>query len=86
MKAEQVQSNQFAVCLNNEGYEASLEVGKIYRAIHDDEAKANGLIRVIDESGDNYAFSSTRFHPIEVPKPVEAVLIPAHEGQRRSGN
>lgn len=75
MKAEQIQSNQFAVCLNNEGYEASLEVGKIYRVVADEEAKANGLVRVIDESGEDYAFSANRFYPIEVPKPIEEVLL-----------
>jgi hypothetical protein len=75
MKTEQAQSNQFAVCLSNEGYKASLEVGKIYRVIVDEEASANGLIRVIDESGEDYAFSANRFYPIEVPKPVEEVLL-----------
>lgn len=77
MKTEQARSNQFAVCLNNEGYKASLEVGKIYRVIVDKEASANGLIRVIDESGEDYAFSANRFYPIEVPKPVEEVLLAA---------
>ena len=61
MKTEQDQSNQFAVCLNNESYKASLEVGKIYRVIVDEEARANELIRVIDESGEDYAFSANRF-------------------------
>ncbi|NJO72903.1 MAG: hypothetical protein HC833_03515 [Leptolyngbyaceae cyanobacterium RM1_406_9] len=75
MKAEQSQANQFAVCLNNEGYKASLEVGKIYRVILDEEASANGLIRIIDESGEDYAFSANRFYPIEVPKPVEEALL-----------
>ena len=75
MKTEQAQSNRFAVCLNNEGYKASLEIGKIYRVIVDEEASANGLIRVVDESGEDYAFSANRFYPIEVPKPVEEVLL-----------
>jgi hypothetical protein len=75
MKTEQAPSNQFAVCLNNEGYKASLEVGKIYRVIVDEEGSANGLIRIIDESGEDYAFSANRFYPIEVPKPVEEVLL-----------
>ncbi len=77
MQTEQAQPNQFAVCLNNEGYKASLEVGKIYRIINDEEARANGLIRVIDESGEDYAFSANRFYPIAVPKPVEDVLLSA---------
>ncbi|MGB7248513.1 MAG: hypothetical protein WBC73_06210 [Phormidesmis sp.] len=77
MKTEQVHPNQFAVCLNNAGYEVSLETGKIYRVIEDEEATANGLIRIIDESGEDYAFSVNRFYPIEVPKPVEDVLLAA---------
>lgn len=77
MKTEQIQVNQFAVCLNSEGYKASLEVGKIYRIINDNEAETNGLIRVIDESGEDYAFSANRFYPIKLPKPVEEVLLAA---------
>ncbi|MGB3299383.1 MAG: hypothetical protein WBA76_14025 [Phormidesmis sp.] len=77
MKIEQAPLNQFAVCLNNEGYAASLEVGKIYRVIDDKEAIEMGLIRIIDESGEDYAFSASRFYPISVPKPVEDVLIAA---------
>lgn len=75
MKTEHSQPNQFAVCLNNEGYKASLEIGKIYRVIADEVASADGLIRVVDESGEDYAFSSNRFYPIEVPKPVAEVLL-----------
>lgn len=77
MKAESAQRNQFVVCLNNQGYEASLEVGKIYCVITDEEAEANGLILVIDESGEDYAFSADRFHPIELPKRIEEVLLSA---------
>jgi hypothetical protein len=47
----------FAVCLNNEGYPASLEVDKLYRVIPDDEAAVHGYIRVIDESGEDYGYS-----------------------------
>ena len=57
MKTELSQANQFAVCLNNEGYEVSLEIGKIYRTIPDEAAETNGLMRVIDESGEDYAFA-----------------------------
>ena len=75
MKIESSQTNKFAVCLNNEGYEASLEVGKIYRVIPDETAEINGLIRVIDESGEDYAFSVNRFHAIELPNPIEEALL-----------
>jgi hypothetical protein len=58
----------FAVCINNKGYEASLELGKLYQVIPDEEADANDLIRVVDESGEDYAFAATRFHALEVPQ------------------
>ncbi len=57
----------FAVCINNEGYEASLELGKLYEVIPNIEADANDLIRVIDESGEDYAFAASRFRTVEVP-------------------
>ncbi len=67
----------FVVCLDNEGYPASLEVGKLYRFIPDEKAEAEGLIRVFDESGEDYAFDAERFHPISLPTVVEKVLLAA---------
>ena len=75
MKERHLQSTQFAVCLNNKGYEASLEMGKIYPIVQNEEAEANDLVMLIDESGEEYAFAANRFYPIEVPEPVEAVLL-----------
>jgi hypothetical protein len=77
MKAEQKQPTYFALCLNNEGYEVSLEVGKLYRTIADEQAATHGLIRVIDESGEDYAFSVDRFYPIQLPQNVEEALLKA---------
>ena len=77
MKKTEKQSAHFAVCLNNEGYKASLEVGKLYRFIPDAEAEAEGLIRVVDESGEDYAFDAERFHPVNLPTTVEKVLLAA---------
>lgn len=71
------ESAQFVVCLNNEGYKASLEVGKLYRFIYDKEAAVEGLLRVIDESGEDYAFEAQRFHPVILPAPVEKALLAA---------
>lgn len=68
---------QFAVCLNNSGYKASLEVGKLYQVIRDKEAESHGYLRVVDESGEDYAFTTNRFHLISLPVAVEQVLIAA---------
>ncbi len=71
----QHQTVKFAICLNNEGYPASLEVGKLYRMIPDGEAAVHGYIRVVDESGEDYAFTANRFHVIELPMTVGQNLL-----------
>ena len=77
MSTKENQFPQFGLCLNNEGYAASLEVGKVYRVIQDDEAVSHGYIRVIDESGEDYAYTVNRFHLIQLPIAVEKVLLSA---------
>ena len=72
-------TQQFALCINNEGYEASLEVGKVYLIIPDDEASAHGYIRIIDESGEDYAFSDHHFYRIDLPNAVGEILASAHQ-------
>jgi hypothetical protein len=67
-------SIKFALCLNNKDYPASLEVGKLYRVIPDKEAANEGYIRVIDESGEDYAFALSRFHFVELPLAVRETL------------
>lgn len=66
---------RFAVCIKNKGYEASLEIGKLYRVIHDEEAEGRGYLRVIDESGEDYGYAASRFFSIDVPKPLERALL-----------
>ncbi len=65
---------QFALCLDNAGYPASLEVGKVYRVIPDQEATAHGYLRVIDESGEDYTFTAERFHLLDLPLAVGQAL------------
>jgi hypothetical protein len=77
MRRAEKQSAHFVVCLNNKGYRASLEVGKLYRFIPDKDAEAEGLIRVVDESGEDYAFDVARFHPVNLPATVEKALLAA---------
>jgi hypothetical protein len=61
-------SLQFVVCLRNKGYEASLEPRKIYQTISDKEAESHKMIRVIDESGEDYLFPASLFSPISLPQ------------------
>jgi hypothetical protein len=66
---------EFVVCINNEGYPASLELHKIYRVVSDENAVANEDLRVIDESGEDYLYPSSYFAPIKVPAAVEESLL-----------
>ena len=68
---------QFAICLDNKGYEVSLEIGKLYQVIPDTEADKHGYIRLIDESEEDYAFTANRFYIPELPVPVEKALLSA---------
>lgn len=61
----------YVVCIDNTGYPASLERHKIYRVLQDEEAAADGDLRVIDESGEDYLYSADRFVPIQLPSAVE---------------
>ena len=45
--------NQFAICVQNEGYPASLELWKVYRVVPDKKAAQHKLVRIIDESGED---------------------------------
>ena len=67
----------FVVCIRNEGYAASLELHKIYRVLPDDAAEADGDLRVVDESGEDYLFPASYFAPIDVPTAVAESLSQA---------
>jgi len=69
------QGPRFAVCVRNEGYEASLELHKIYRIVPDLEADKEGDVRVVDESGEDYLYPTEWFVPIEVPEAVQHSLL-----------
>jgi hypothetical protein len=69
------ETTQFVVCLKNEGYLASLEIGKLYQVIPDKEAEKLGGLRVIDEDGEDYLYDAGMFCPLQVPPIVEQTLL-----------
>ena len=69
--------HQFAICVQNEGYPASLELWKVYRVLPDEKAAEHQLIRVIDESGEDYLYSESSFVPIKLPQAVEKAMLAA---------
>ena len=70
-------NTRFAVCVNNDDYEASLEIGKVYQVMPDAKAAKHGLTRVIDESGEDYLYPEDWFHPVKLPSSVQQVLVHA---------
>jgi hypothetical protein len=70
-------SSYFVLCVDNEGYPASLEPRKIYRVLGDPVAEERGLRRVIDESGEDYLYPERLFVPIEVPQEGERAFATA---------
>ena len=71
------EGHQFAICVTNDAYPASLELWKVYRVVPDDNAAKHKLIRVVDESGEDYLYSESWFVPIKLPRVVEKAMLAA---------
>jgi len=64
----------FAVCVRNDDYEGALELRKIYEVLDDPDAEPHDLIRVIDESGEDYLYPREWFLSIELSERVEEAI------------
>jgi hypothetical protein len=67
---------RFVICIRNEGCE-DLEPRKVYQVITDEAAAEDGLVRVVDESGEDYLYPRDLFVPIELPQAAEEALLSA---------
>ena len=70
-------SARLVICLDNSGYEVSLERRKIYVAVPDAKARKLGQLRVIDESGEDYLYPEEMFVEAELPQPVRRAILQA---------
>ena len=75
--AKQSSSKRFLLCISNDTYPASLEVRKIYQELPDARAAAEGFVRVIDESGEDYLYPTTHFVAVELPSAAVTALLAA---------
>jgi hypothetical protein len=64
----------FALCLDNTAYEASLILGKVYRVLPDKSARQDGLVRIIDETGEDYLFHKDHFVFVDFPRTVKSKI------------
>ena len=74
MRNKKRQPVHFGVCIDNKGYPASLEAGKLYPVVPDEEAAKHGYVRVVDESGEDYWYSAERFFMLDVPAALAKAL------------
>ena len=70
-------AKQLVVCVSNEGYPVSLEKRKIYIVVRDVTAEKLGLLRVIDESGEDYLYPKTLFRSVALPQAVKRAVLAA---------
>jgi hypothetical protein len=68
---------QYAICIDNKGYEASLIPRKIYEIIPDERAQKDDFVRIIDESGEDYLYHTSHFVFMQLPSEVERALVTA---------
>ena len=65
----------FALCVDNAEYKASLIPGKVYRIIPDPKAAKDDLVRIVDESGEDYLYHKSHFVFVDFPKAVAKKLL-----------
>lgn len=71
------QAKQLVVCVDNEGYEASLEKRKIYVALRDVASEKHGMLRIVDESGEDYLYPKAFFHSISLTQAERRAVLAA---------
>ena len=67
-------SRQFVVCIRNDEYEESLDLRKIYEVLTDEVAESHGMLRVIDEEGEDYLYPKEWFLRIELPNHIQQAI------------
>jgi len=68
-------NQSFALCIDNRDYKASLVPGKVYRIVKDLKAAKDDLLRIVDESGEDYLYDKSLFVLVDLPKALTKKLI-----------
>lgn len=69
-----MKKRKYFVCIRNDGYAVSLDVRKIYVGLSDSAAELKGMVRVIDESGEDYLYPRNLFAPISLSAIIQQEL------------
>jgi hypothetical protein len=65
----------FALCIDNTDYRASLIPGKVYRVLPDPVAARDDLVRIVDESGEDYIYDKGYFLFVDFPASVTKKIL-----------
>ncbi|HEX8722646.1 MAG TPA: hypothetical protein VF736_18660 [Pyrinomonadaceae bacterium] len=68
-----------ALCVGNDGNEASLELLKLYRVVEPEPNDPPDWIRVVDESGEDYLYPAANFALLKLPAEVEEIVAVAFD-------
>jgi len=68
-------TKQFAVCIDNTDYEASLVLKKLYSVLPDPRAAKDDFVRIVDESGEDYLFHKSHFVFVDLPRGVKKKIL-----------
>ena len=68
-------TKSFALCIDNAGYQASLIPGKVYRILSDPGAARDDLVRIADESGEDYLYHKDHFVFVDFPPTVKKKIL-----------
>jgi hypothetical protein len=71
------QAKQPVVCVENDGYAVSLERRKIYVALRDAAAEKQHMLRIVDESGEDYLYPKAFLRSIALPQSVRRAVLAA---------
>ncbi len=69
------QTKPFALCIDNTDYQASLIPGKVYRILPDPRAAKDDLVRIVDESGEDYFYHKSYFEFVDFPPSVKKRIL-----------
>ena len=69
------QTKEFALCIDNSDYEASLIPGKVYRVLPDARAAKDELVRIVDESGEDYLYDKGYFVFVDFPSAIRKKIL-----------
>ena len=62
---------KYVMCVTNVGYLVSLTLHKVYKVIPDEKGEKHSMIRIVDDSGEDYLFPAGRFVPVQIPEVAE---------------